>query len=242
MTKLRLDQLMVERRLAVTRNQAQALIMTGRVMVDGQRLDKAGHFVKTDAQVEVEKGSRYASRAGLKLESVASKLGLDFEGKTVLDVGSSTGGFTDFALQHGAHKVYAVDVGTDQLDWALRQDERVVSMEKTDIRDVSTLPEQIDIVLIDVSFISLRLVLPAVAKLAPTAQIIAMAKPHFEADRKTASMHKGVIKNDTIRRGILKKLEDWFREHGFVVSAKADSEVKGAKGNVERFYLLKTRR
>lgn len=239
MIKVRLDQLLVERKLAVTRSQAQALIMAGRVMVDGKRLDKAGHFVKTDANLEIEKGSRYASRAGLKLESVASKLKLDFANKVVLDVGSSTGGFTDFALQHRARKVYAVDVGTDQLDWKLRQDERVISMEKTDIRDIASLPEQIDIALIDVSFISLRLVLPTVAKLAPTAQIIAMAKPHFEADRKTASMHKGVIKNDTIRRGILRRLEDWFREHGFVVSAKADSEVKGAKGNVERFYLLK---
>ncbi len=229
--------------------------MTGRVYVDGVRVDKAGHFVKDEADISIKPGDQYVSRAGRKLASVADKLKLDFKDKVLLDVGSSTGGFTDYALQNGARKVYAVDVGTQQLDWKLRNDPRIVVMEKTDIRDVvvgkmqnvkreeslKTLPEKPDIVTIDVSFISLRLVLPAVKRLtSPQTPIVAMAKPHFEADRRTASMHRGVIKNDTIRRDILKNLEEWFRQNGFLVSAKADSEVAGMKGNVERFYLLKS--
>jgi 23S rRNA (cytidine1920-2'-O)/16S rRNA (cytidine1409-2'-O)-methyltransferase len=238
--KQRLDQLIVERGLLPTRAKAQALIMAGRVRVDGKRSDKAGHFVKDDSRIEVDPGPRYVSRAGAKLESVADKLGLVFGSKVVLDVGSSTGGFTDYALQKGAKKVYAVDVGTHQLDPKLRADPKVELHEKTDIRDVGSLPDKPDIVMIDVSFISLRLVLPAVARLInKETQVVAMAKPHFEADRKTASMHKGVIKNDTIRRRILKDLEMWFQSNGWLIADKADSEVAGAKGNIERFYLLR---
>lgn len=233
--------MLVERQMVPTRSQALSIILAGRVSVNGKRVDKAGTFIKPDDVISLKGAQRYVSRAGLKLESVADKLKLDFEDSTVLDVGSSTGGFTDFALQHGAKKVYAIDVGTNQLDWKLRNDERVISMEKTDIRDVTSLPDPIDIVVIDVSFISLRQVMPSVAKLSgKNTQIVAMAKPHFEADRKTASMHKGVIKNDTIRRGILKDLEHWFTQHSFLIVDKADSEVTGMKGNRERFYLLRT--
>jgi 23S rRNA (cytidine1920-2'-O)/16S rRNA (cytidine1409-2'-O)-methyltransferase len=239
MAKQRLDARLAEKGLAENRSKAGALIMTGRVLVDGKRVDKAGYFVTEAAKITITPGSQYVSRAGGKLASVANKLELDFRGKVMLDVGSSTGGFTDYALQSGAKRVYAVDVGTQQLDWKLRTDERVVVMEKTDIRDVKPLPEPIDLVVIDVSFISLKLVLPAVRRLVgESTPIIAMAKPHFEADRRTASMHKGVIKNDTIRRGILKNLEEWLRQNNFIVRAKADSEVAGMKGNVERFYLL----
>jgi 23S rRNA (cytidine1920-2'-O)/16S rRNA (cytidine1409-2'-O)-methyltransferase len=239
--KGRLDQRLVNLGLSINRSKAGALIMTGRVYVDGVRVDKAGHFVKDGADISIKPGDLYVSRAGRKLASVADKLKLDFKDKVLLDVGSSTGGFTDFALQNGARKVYAVDVGTQQLDWKLRNDPRIVVMEKTDIRDVQALPDPIDIVTIDVSFISLRLVLPAVRSLiSGQTQIVAMAKPHFEADRRTASMHRGVIKNDTIRRDILKRLEEWLRQNGFVVKAKADSEVAGMKGNVERFYVLKS--
>jgi 23S rRNA (cytidine1920-2'-O)/16S rRNA (cytidine1409-2'-O)-methyltransferase len=157
----------------------------------------------------------------------------------VLDIGSSTGGFTDFALQNGAERVYAVDVGTNQLDGRLRGNEKIVLMEKTDIRAVRSLPEKVDIVLADVSFISLRKILPGIANLLrPSAQIVAMVKPQFEADKQTASKHKGVIKNDRIRREILKDFEQWSREY-FVIDDKADSGVAGAKGNVERFYLLR---
>jgi len=239
MSKIRLDQALVEAGLAPSRTKAAALIMAGQVKVGGRMVDKAGYFVDQDAEFEVLSPPPYVSRGGEKLASVAGKLKLNFKGKTVLDVGSSTGGFTDYALQHGATKVYAVDVGTGQLDYRLRTDQRVVVMERTDIRDVRDLPDKINIVVIDVSFISLKLVLPPVARLiGPDALVVAMAKPHFEADYVTASKHKGVIKNDKIRRDILKQVEQTMRQW-FLVVDKADSQVLGRKGNQERFYLLK---
>ncbi len=238
-SKIRLDQTLFDRGLAVSRSKAEAMIMAGLVKVDGMRIDKSGYFVKPDATIDIKPTAQYVSRGGDKLASVAGKLKLDFAGKIVMDVGSSTGGFTDYALQHGAQKVYAVDVGTGQLYYSLRTDDRVVVMERTDIRDVGELPDKIDYVVIDVSFISLKLILPAVARLINSKSVvIAMAKPHFEADYVTASKHKGVIKNDTIRREILKKVEE-FMKRQFVIVAKADSEVLGRKGNKERFYLLK---
>ena len=240
--KKRLDQLIYERKLTSSRNQAAALIMSGRVKVEGKLATKAGFSVNVTANIEIAAGRRYVSRAGLKLESVAAKLAINFMDRTVLDIGSSTGGFTDFALQHGAKKVYAVDVGSNQLDYRLRQDPKVVVMEKTDIRSVQTLPEPIDIAVADVSFISLRMILPGIPQLMQTnGQIVAMVKPQFEADKKTADMYKGVIKNDTIRRRILQDFEQWAKGY-FVIKAKADSEVSGAKGNLERFYLLKSLR
>lgn len=237
--KTRLDQKLVQHGLAPSRNKAEALIMAGKVKVGGKIIDKAGYFVGDDVELSVAAPPPYVSRGGEKIASVAQKLNLNFKDKIVLDVGSSTGGFTDYALQNGAKKVYAVDVGTGQLDWRLRNDPKVVVMERTDIRSIDGLPEPVDIVLIDVSFISLRLVLPAVARLInPNTKVVAMAKPHFEADYATASKHKGVIKNDTIRRTILKNVELFMRQN-FVIKAKADSEVLGRKGNKERFYLLK---
>ena len=239
MKKQRLDQAMADRGLAPSRTKAEAMIMAGQVKVAGKLVDKAGYFVGSDAEITVTEPPKYVSRGGEKLESVAEKLKLDFRNKVVLDVGSSTGGFTDYALQHGAKKVYAVDVGTGQLDWRLRNDKRVTVMERTDIRDVTELPEPIDLVLIDVSFISLRLILPSVAKLANARTlVVAMAKPHFESDYVTASKHKGVIKNDTIRRNILKQVEGFMRQK-FALVDKADSKVFGRKGNRERFYLLR---
>ncbi|MBI4034408.1 TlyA family RNA methyltransferase [Candidatus Saccharibacteria bacterium] len=239
MRRLRLDQALVERGVVTSRTKAEGLIMAGQVKVDGKIQDKAGFFIAPEAEIELLAPPPYVSRGGQKLESVAAKLKLDFRGKVVVDVGSSTGGFTDYALQHGAQKVYAIDVGTGQLDYKLRTDEKVVVMEKTDIRGVARLPEPVGIILIDVSFISLRLILPAVARLAgPTTQVIAMAKPHFEADYITASKHKGVIKNEAIRRRILKKVEAAFKPQ-FMVVAKADSQILGRKGNRERFYHLR---
>jgi 23S rRNA (cytidine1920-2'-O)/16S rRNA (cytidine1409-2'-O)-methyltransferase len=239
MSKRRLDQELVARKLAATRSKAEAMIMAGLVKVDDKRIDKAGYFVQPDARIDVQATPQYVSRGGEKLASVADKLKLNLKNKIVLDVGSSTGGFTDYALQHGATKVYAVDVGRGQLDFKLRTDERVVVMERTDIRDVAELPDKIDYVVIDVSFISLERILPAVLKLInKDTLVVAMAKPHFEADYVTASKHKGVIKNDTIRREILKNVET-FLQKWFVVIDKADSEVLGRKGNKERFFLLK---
>jgi 23S rRNA (cytidine1920-2'-O)/16S rRNA (cytidine1409-2'-O)-methyltransferase len=185
--------------------------------------------------IKLAAGERYVSRAALKLAGAAAKFRLDFKGKIVLDVGSSTGGFTDYSLKHGAQKVIAVEAGTGQLHPSLRGESRVELHEKTDIREFKTdsIP---DIVLIDVSFISLRQVLPAVAKLSgQQTQIMAMVKPQFEAGAK--DLNKGVIKNDSIRRRIFKDFELWAKNY-FIIRDKADSEVAGAKGNQERFYLL----
>lgn len=174
----------------------------------------------------------------MKLASVAKLLNIDFKDKIVLDVGSSTGGFTDYALKNGAKKVYAVDVGTNQLHPVLRSDERIELHEKTDIRDFSISGEKPDITVMDVSFISLREILPYIATnlSSPDTQIVAMLKPQFEAGKH--QVNKGVIKNDSVRRQILKDFEAWAKQF-FVIQDKRDSDVAGAKGNQERFYLLK---
>jgi 23S rRNA (cytidine1920-2'-O)/16S rRNA (cytidine1409-2'-O)-methyltransferase len=236
MSKIRLDHLLLVRRLVESRSQAESYIKLGRVIVEGKKVTKPGQFVHQTAEVAV-KSEQYVSRAGLKLASVAVGLDVSFKGAVILDVGSSTGGFTDFALQHGAKKAICIDVGTQQLHPKLRVDSRVELYEQTDIRDVHSLSTPVDIVVIDVSFISLTEILPHVATLVgPKAVIIAMAKPQFEAGSHTK--HKGVIKNDTIRRAILKDFEAWLRPR-FIIIDKSDSEVTGEKGNRERFYKLR---
>lgn len=250
MQKQRLDQVMAARGLVATRSQAESWIRLGKVFVNGRQVTKAGALVGDDAVVELKTNEQYVSRAGLKLASVAQALHVDFAGKVVLDVGSSTGGFTDYALQHGAKKVIAIDVGTNQLHASLREDPRVELHEQTDIRNVvfatekniapGTVPIAVapDIIVIDVSFISLRDILPHLLKLSsPRTDILAMAKPQFEARHSNLS-HKGVIKNDRMRRDILKDFEQWA-VRDFVVLAKADSDVAGARGNLERFYKLR---
>lgn len=236
MMKKRLDQALTKQGLVVSRSQAESWIRLGKVTVDGRVMTKPGYFVEESAQLALTATEQYVSRAGLKLASVAAKFHIDFTGKTVLDVGSSTGGFTDYALQHGAALVYAVDVGTDQLHPSLRGHEQIELHEKTDIRAFRP-GRQVDIVVIDVSFVSLRDILPHVATIAPHATIYAMVKPQFEASRSQISS-SGVIKNDKVRREILRDFELWSRQF-FVVKDKADSEVKGARGNQERFYRLK---
>ena len=228
---------MVARGLAATRSEAANWIQLGRVHVNGRVAVKAGEFVDETSDVTMNAPERYVSRAGLKLASVAHKLAVSFDGAVVLDVGSSTGGFTDYALQHGARLVYAVDVGTNQLHPKLREDARVELHEKTDIRDFS--PAQMpDVVVIDASFISLRQILPHVRTLAGlNTKIIAMVKPQFEAGRRQLG-RSGVIKNNTIRRQILADFEAWAK-HYFVIIDKKDSDVAGVKGNLERFYELR---
>lgn len=251
--KQRLDKLLVTRGLAPTRSQAEHMVSLGQVLVDGRPATKSGQQVNESADIKVTARERYVSRAGLKLASVAKALELDFSGKVVLDVGSSTGGFTDYALQHGAVKVIAVDVGTDQLHPSLRGDERIELYEKTDIRDVFLLSNKDnsvnasnvrlisdvpDIVVIDVSFISLRQVLPHILRLTgESTDIIAMVKPQFEADRRQLTK-TGIVKNDRARRDILIRFEQWSRQH-FVIIGKADSDVPGTHGNRERFYRLR---
>lgn len=236
MAKQRLDILLAARGLVASRSQAESWIKLGKVLVDGRTATKSGQAVADTARLEVVADEQYVSRAGLKLASVASLLKVDFADKTILDIGSSTGGFTDYALRRGATKVYAVDVGTDQLHPSLRGNERIELHEKTDIRDfyLDTPP---DIVVMDVSFISLREILPHVARSLSDGhtQIVAMVKPQFEAGKH--QVNKGVIKNDSVRRQILKDFEVWAKDY-FVIVDKRDSEVAGTKGNRERFYLL----
>lgn len=231
----RLDQT-IARMSGMTRSQAGSVIRLGEVTVNGRVITKSGHFVNETDRITVADKQRYVSRAGLKLASVTDVLHLQFTDKIILDVGSSTGGFTDYALRHGAKKVFAVDVGTDQLHPSLQDDPRIELHEKTDIRDF-TPSDAPDIVVMDVSFISLREILPHIARISTAdTQIVAMLKPQFEAGR--AQVNKGVIKNDSVRRQILKDFELWARQY-FVIVDKADSDVAGAKGNRERFYLLK---
>ena len=251
MKKLRLDQALVKRGQVQSRSQAESYIKLGRVKLSGQVVTKPGHPVGPHDEIELVQKELYVSRAGLKLASAAEKFGLDFRKKIVLDVGSSTGGFTDYALRHGAAKVIAVDVGTDQLHPSLRGDKRIELHEKLDVRyltldarkaaanpKLQLLSSNIDIILIDVSFISLREILPAVAKMSgKKAQIVALLKPQFEAGKD--DINRGVVKNDTIRRRVLAGFETWAKK-SFLVVDKADSEVAGARGNRERFYLLKS--
>ena len=246
--KQRLDTEIVQRGLATSRSQADNYIRLGKVLVDGATARKSGQMVDSDVKISLELNELYVSRAGLKLASVAQYFDLGFADKIVLDVGSSTGGFTDYALKHGAKKVIAVDVGTDQLHPSLRGDDRIELYEKTDIRQVTITPTKSienptvisqtpDLIVCDVSFISLREILPHVAQhlMGPQTKLIAMVKPQFEAGR--SQVNKGVIKNDKIRRQILSDFEVWSKQY-FAIWQKRDSEVAGAKGNLERFYLL----
>ena len=234
--KARLDTELAKRGLTQSRSQAENLIRLGQIEVDGRIASKPGQPVGPDSIIKLLASERYVSRAGLKLASVAANFKIDFTDEVVLDIGSSTGGFTDYALRHGASKVIAVDVGTDQLHPSLRSDERIELHEKTDIRDFVT-DQTIDIIVGDVSFISLREILPHVAKnlMQSSTQLVAMVKPQFEAGR--GQVNKGVIKNDKVRRQILADFEEWSQRY-FVVRDKRDSDVAGQKGNVERFYLL----
>lgn len=235
--KHRLDHFLYARGMVPSRSQAESWIRLGQVFVNGQAITKPGYFVDEAADVQLKADEQYVSRAALKLASVAHTLKLECNGKVMLDVGSSTGGFTQYALRRGARKVIAVDVGTDQLHPSLRSDARIELHEQTDIRDMRRLSEVPELVVIDVSFISLREVLPHIATLCgPKTIVAAMVKPQFEAAASNLK-HKGVIKNDRMRRDILKGFEEWVRQY-FVVLDKADSDIAGSKGNLERFYKL----
>ena len=235
--KIRLDNLLVDRKMVNSRSQAESYIKLGKVTVDGIKRTKPGFFVDVNSELKILQQVQYVSRAGLKLESVAKKMRIDFRNKTVLDVGSSTGGFTDYSLKNGANKVIAVDVGTDQLHPKLRLNKKVELHEKTDIRNFKT-DQKIDVVVIDVSFISIKEILPSVVNLSnKNTKIVAMVKPQFEAGRNGTV--NGVVKNNSYRRKILQDFENWCRSNNLYIENKRDSEVKGTKGNQERFYILK---
>lgn len=248
--KKRLDVVLAERGLVVSRSQGESYVRLGKVRVNGRPAVKTGQMVSESDKIEVKSEVQYVGRAAFKLESADRNFAIGWQGKTVLDVGSSTGGFTQYALLHGAAKVIAVDVGTDQMHPSLRDDPRVELHEKLDIRDlavdaaadsksskVERLTSVPGIIVIDVSFISLREILPHISTLTGSrTDVIAMVKPQFEAGQGSLK-HKGVIKNDRMRREILKDFEQWVQRY-FKIINKADSEVAGSKGNVERFYLL----
>lgn len=238
MSKIRLDVELTRRGLVNSRSQAESWIKLGKVYVNNAKVSKAGSFVDDKTHIRIDAKEQYVSRAGLKLESVAKLLKLSFKDKIVLDVGSSTGGFTDYSIRNGAKKVYAVDVGTDQIHPTLKNNKTIELHEKTDIRDFFMTEEKPDIVLIDVSFTSLRNILPHIAKNLSDqeTQIVAMVKPQFEAGANQTN--KGIIKNDSVRRDILKDFEAWSRDL-FSIKDKRDSEIAGSKGNRERFYVLK---
>ncbi|MGI6093830.1 MAG: TlyA family RNA methyltransferase [Lachnospiraceae bacterium] len=237
--KERLDVLLVKRSLAASREKAKAIIMAGHVFVEGQREDKAGSMFPDTAAIEVRgEGPKYVSRGGLKLEKAMTHFGVELDGKICMDVGASTGGFTDCMLQNGAVKVYAVDVGYGQLDWKLRQDERVIVMEKTNIRYV--LPEQIedaiDFASIDVSFISLtKVLLPVRNLLTPDGQIVCLIKPQFEAGREKVGK-KGVVRDPAVHEEVIRKVIAYASEISLAVRNLEFSPIKGPEGNIE--YLL----
>jgi len=233
----RLDKELFARGMVSSRSQAENYIKLGVVTVNGKTAKKSGFDVTKSDDIKLA-GDQYVSRAALKLASISKQFALDFRDMTALDIGSSTGGFTDYALQHGAKKVYAIDVGTEQLHPSLRCDKRIELHEKTDIRDFVT-KDQIDIMVADVSFISLTKILPHLKKMTTKdTWLIMMCKPQFESGAK-GNTHKGIVKNSAMRRQILKDFEYWLQSNGFIIKDKADSQVAGTKGNVERFYKLK---
>ena len=233
MSKERLDQLLVMRGLAASRTLAQRYIEAGEVRVDGVVVDKPGTRVETDAQVEVEARPQFASRGGLKLQAALDRFAVPVAGRVALDVGASTGGFTDVLLQRGAARVYAVDVGYGQLAWELRQDSRVVVMERVNIRHLESLPEPVDLVVIDVSFISLKLVLPAVRRLCqPDADIVALIKPQFEVGKGQVGKG-GVVRDPRQHRAVLLDILGWALVEGFGVRGLTRSPIQGPAGNTE---------
>jgi len=240
--KIRLDSLLVERGLAQSREHAQALILSGTILVGDRPADKAGTPIPADAQIRIRgEASSYVSRGGLKLRGALDAFGISVAGLNAIDIGASTGGFTDCLLQAGAAKVWAVDVGYGQLAWKLREDPRVVSIERTNIRyyDGAGIADEIDLAVIDVSFISLKLVIPPVVKLSrESAIIIALVKPQFEVEKGEVGSH-GVVREPALHRRILTEIETFCREIGLAVMGSCESPLTGPAGNREFFICLK---
>lgn len=242
MKKIRLDQLVFDLGLAESRERAKTTVMSGLVFVNGQRADKPGMQVSPDVNVEV-KGTAlpYVSRGGLKLEKALKVFPIDVNGKVCIDCGASTGGFTDALLKNGAAKVYSVDVGYGQLAWSLRNDERVVNMERTNIRYISSeqIPEPLDICVMDLSFISVKLVLPAVcALLKDDAQLVCLIKPQFEAGREEVGK-KGVVRDKAVHLSVIESVLSFAPTVGMTVMGLDFSPIKGPEGNREYLCYMK---
>ena len=249
--KKRLDILLFERKLVDSREKAQRLIMAGLVQVDGKKEIKSGTKFEEDATITITERPQYVGRGAEKMKGAAEAFKIDFKDKIIADIGSSTGGFTDFALQNGAKKSYAIDVGHGQLDWRLRNDPRVVVMEQTDFRKINSFPEIIDIVVIDVSFISVRKILEHLKnirysildieerKVKQCPDVIILFKPQFEAGKEIVDKCKGVIKDPEIHKELLNNFISWCSENGFKIIGQIDSPIKGDDGNREFLFNLK---
>lgn len=240
MSKRRLDVLLVDRGLAESREKAQALVMAGQVTVDERPAPKPGTLVHDDAEVAIAARPKFVSRGGEKLEHALEALGIDVSGLVAADIGASTGGFTDCLLQRGASRVYAVDVGHGQLDYRLRNDPRVFVMENVNARELESLPEQVDIVVADVSFISLRLVLPMMCGLLKTGggNIVALFKPQFEA-AKGKVPRGGVIRDPQVHSQLIGRFATWCVRNGFRIRDMVSSPILGDAGNREFLFWLR---
>lgn len=239
--KKRLDQILMERNLFPSREKARSAIMTGRILIHGQKVTKAGTMVPDDAAIEIIGNDLpYVSRGGLKLEKAIALYHLDLKGKVVLDIGASTGGFTDCALQNGADKVYAVDVGYGQLAWSLRSDSRVVVLEKTNARYLTKdqIPESVDFIVIDASFISQKKLIPNLLQfMKKDASFITLIKPQFEAGRDQVGK-KGVVRDPAVHIEVISDLITFFHQQGLGVQGLTFSPIKGPEGNREYLALL----
>ena len=224
--------------LAESRERAQALILAGKVRVAGETVRRPDRAVSEDAAISVESGPGYASRGAMKLDPALTRFGVDPTGRVCVDIGASTGGFTDVLLRRGASRVYAIDVGRGLLHWRLRQDPRVVVIERVNARDLDSFPEPVSLIVVDVSFISLDKVLPALRRAAPTAEVVALFKPQFEVGR--SEVGKGGIVRDAVAiEAALARFRGWCHDNGYMVVAEAPSELAGAEGNREIFVHLK---
>ena len=233
----RLDVLVTRSGLAESRERAQALIIAGKVRVAGETVRRPDRSVSDDAAISVDEGPGYASRGALKLAPALETLGVDPSGLVCADIGASTGGFTDVLLRRGATKVYAIDVGRGLLHWRLRSDPRVVVIERVNARELETLPEPVSLFVVDISFIGLEKVLPALRRVAPGAEVVALFKPQFQVGR--AEVGKGgIVRDQAAVEAALVRFRDWCAANGYVVRAEAPSEIPGADGNQEIFIDL----
>lgn len=240
--KERLDKLLLERGLVETRSRGQAIIMAGEVLVDGEPVSKAGQLVPIDASLEIVAPAPYVSRGGFKLAAALDAFQIDVTGKVCADVGACTGGFTDVLIQNGADRVYAIDVGYGQLDWSLRRDERVIVMERTNARYLDTLPELVDIVTVDVSFISIKHIIPAIEGwLGEDGQIVSLIKPQFEAGRQLVGKG-GLVKDPDTHRLVLSDLIEWIIHRELSPEGLIRSPITGASGNIEFLIWIRNKR
>ena len=233
----RLDVMVTKNGLAESRERAQALILAGKVRVGGETVRRPDRSVSDDAAISVELGPDFASRGALKLGPALDHFRVDPRGRVAADIGASTGGFTDVLLRRGAEKVYAIDVGRGLIHWRLRQDPRVVVIERTNARELDAFPEPISLMVVDVSFISLEKVLPALRRTGPGAEVVALFKPQFEVGR--ADVGKGgIVREPAVIEAALRRFRTWCDENGYGVAGEAASEVAGAEGNREIFFHL----